>query len=63
MAWSEILTALALVLVIEGLLPFASPGRYRQMVAQIVLLSDNHIRTVGLVVIVVGLGLLYLVRG
>ena len=63
MAWSEILTALALVLVIEGLLPFASPGRYRQMVAQIVLLSDNHIRTVGLVVIVIGLGLLYLVRG
>ena len=62
MAWSEILTALALVLIIEGLLPFASPGRYRQMVAQIVRLSDNHIRTTGLVVIVVGLVLLYLIR-
>ena len=63
MAWNEILTAIALVFVIEGLLPFASPGRYRQMVAQIVLLSDNLIRTVGLVVIVIGLALLYLVRG
>ena len=63
MAWTELLTAFALVLVIEGLLPFASPGRYRQMVAQIVLLSDNLIRTVGLVVIVIGLVLLYLVRG
>ncbi len=62
MAWTEILTALALVLVIEGLLPFASPGRYRQMVAEIVRLSDNHIRSVGLVVIVVGLVMLYLVR-
>ena len=62
MAWTEILTALALVLVIEGLLPFASPGRYRQMVAEIVRLSDNHIRNVGLVVILVGLVLLYLVR-
>jgi uncharacterized protein YjeT (DUF2065 family) len=61
-AWTEILTALALVLIIEGLLPFASPGRYRQMVAQIVTLSDNNIRTVGLVVIVVGLVLLYMVR-
>jgi len=61
-AWTEILTALALVLVIEGLLPFASPGRYRQMVAEIVRLSDNHIRSVGMVVIVVGLVLLYLVR-
>ena len=62
MAWSEILTALALVLVIEGLLPFASPGRYRQMVAEIVRLSDNHIRTVGLVIIVIGLVLLLLIR-
>ena len=62
MAWTEILTALALVLVIEGLLPFASPGRYRQMVAEIVQLSDNHIRIVGLVVILAGLVLLYVVR-
>lgn len=62
MIWTEILTALALVLVIEGLLPFASPARYRQMVAEIVRLGDNHIRTVGLVVIVVGLVMLYIVR-
>jgi hypothetical protein len=61
-AWTEILTALALVLVIEGLLPFASPGRYRQMVAEIVRLSDNHIRIVGLIVILVGLALMYVVR-
>jgi uncharacterized protein YjeT (DUF2065 family) len=62
MVWTDILTALALVLVIEGLLPFASPGRYRQMVAEIVRLSDNHIRVVGLVIIVVGLAFLYIVR-
>ena len=62
MAWTEILTAFALVLIIEGLLPFASPSRYRQMVAQLVMLGDNHIRTVGLVIIVIGLVLLYIVR-
>ncbi len=62
MVWTEILTALALVLVIEGLLPFASPGRYRQMVAQIVGMSDNNIRAVGLIVIVIGLALLFIVR-
>ena len=62
MAWSEIMTALALVLVIEGLLPFASPGRYRQMVAEIVRLSDNHIRTGGLVIIVMGLVMLFVIR-
>lgn len=62
MVLNEILTAFALVLIIEGLLPFASPGRYRQMVAQLVMLGDNHIRTVGLVIIVIGLVLLYVVR-
>ncbi len=62
MPWSEILTALALVFIIEGLLPFASPGRYRQMVAQVVRFDDNTIRTFGFVVILVGLLLLYLVR-
>lgn len=62
MVLNEILTAFALVLIIEGLLPFASPSRYRQMVAQLVILGDNHIRTVGLVIIVIGLVLLYVVR-
>lgn len=62
MAWTEILTACALVLVIEGLLPFASPSRYRQVVAEIVRLSDNHIRTVGLILIGLGLMLLFFVR-
>ena len=62
MPWSEILTALALVFIIEGLLPFASPGRYRQMVAQVVRFDDNTIRTFGLVIIVIGLVLLYFVR-
>lgn len=62
MPWTEILTALALVLVIEGMVPFIGPGRYRQMVAQIAQLSDNQLRTVGLVVMIIGLFLLFLVR-
>ena len=62
MFWTEILTAFALVLIIEGMLPFVSPPRYRRMVAEIVRLSDNHIRNVGLVIMVVGLLLLFLVR-
>ncbi len=62
MPWTEILTALALVLVIEGMVPFVGPGRYRQMVAQVARLSDNQLRTVGLVVMIIGLFLLFLVR-
>jgi uncharacterized protein YjeT (DUF2065 family) len=62
MYWTEILTALALVFVIEGMLPFVSPARYRQMVAEITKLSDSNIRNVGLVVMVAGLLLLFVVR-
>jgi uncharacterized protein YjeT (DUF2065 family) len=63
MYWTEILTAVALVLVIEGMLPFISPAKYRQMVAEITRLSDNNIRNIGLVVMIVGLLLLFFVRG
>ncbi|MBT8066634.1 MAG: DUF2065 domain-containing protein [Gammaproteobacteria bacterium] len=63
MYWTEILTALALVFVIEGMLPFISPSKYRQMVAEITRLSDGNIRSVGLVVMIAGLVLLFFVRG
>ena len=51
------------MLVIEGMLPFVSPKKYRQLVAEIAQLGDNHIRTLGLVVMIVGLLTLFLVRG
>jgi len=61
--WTEILTAVALVLVIEGILPFVAPGRYRQMVAQIVRLGDNQLRTFGLGAMLAGVLLLFFIRG
>ena len=51
------------MLIIEGLLPFVSPKKYRDLVAEISQLGDNQIRTVGLVVIIVGLIILFSVRG
>ena len=63
MFWTEILTALALVLVLEGMLPFISPSKYRRMVAEVVRLGDSSIRNVGLVVMIAGLLLLFIVRG
>lgn len=52
------LQALALVLVIEGLLPLLSPGRWRRTFEQILQLSDGQLRFFGLCS--VGLGLLAL---
>lgn len=52
--------ALALVLVIEGLLPFASPAGWRRMFEQILSLDDGQIRFFGLCSIVAGVLVLFL---
>lgn len=62
MYWTEILTAVSLLLVIEGMLPFIRPSRYKQIVAQIVRLSDNQLRVFGLSAMIAGLLLLFVVR-
>ena len=53
---------MALVLILEGMLPFVSPRKYRQMVAEIARLGDNQIRNIGLVVMVIGVVVLFFVR-
>jgi uncharacterized protein YjeT (DUF2065 family) len=47
--------ALALMLVIEGLLPFLSPATWRQVFERATRLSDGQIRFVGLVSLLAGL--------
>ena len=48
-------TALALVLVIEGLMPFISPGGWKRMFEQVLKMQDGQIRFFGLASIVIGL--------
>lgn len=58
---NELLSALALVLVIEGLMPLLSPARWREVFARVLAMSDGQIRFIGLISIVLGaLGLLWL---
>lgn len=52
--------ALALVLVIEGLMPFLSPGGWRRMFMQVLQLSDGQIRFFGMCSVLLGLVLLAL---
>lgn len=47
--------ALALMLVIEGVLPFVSPGAWRRVFERAIQLSDGQIRFVGLSSMIVGL--------
>jgi hypothetical protein len=62
MDWNDLLAALALYLVIEGLAPFANPQGWRRSLALISRLSDNQLRTFGLAIIIAGLALLLVVR-
>lgn len=56
-----LLTALALVLVIEGLMPLISPAHWREVFGRILAMSDGQIRFIGLASILTGLfGLLWL---
>jgi uncharacterized protein YjeT (DUF2065 family) len=51
--------ALGLVLVIEGLFPFASPTAWRRMFAQLLQLEDGQIRAIAMVCILVGMMIIW----
>jgi len=54
-----VLGALALMLVLEGLLPLFSPGAWRRMFERATQMSDGQIRFIGLCSMLVGLLLLF----
>ena len=53
---------LALVLVLEGLLPLLAPRVWRESFARLIAMSDGQLRFIGLASIVVGLVGFWLVR-
>ena len=58
----DFLAAAALVLVLEGVLPFLAPARYRAFLAQVLVLEDGTLRRLGLASMLAGLVFLNLVR-
>lgn len=57
-----LMAALCLVLVIEGLLLFISPGGWKRLVAEAQKLDDRQLRRIGAVMIVLGLVALQVLR-
>lgn len=55
----NLLAALALVLVIEGLLPLLSPGTWRQAFQRALQLKDGQLRFLGMLSVAVGVVLLF----
>jgi uncharacterized protein len=60
--WADLIAAVAILLIIEGILPFLSPARSRRVFEQMSRLGDRELRFAGLVGMLVGLGLLFYVR-
>jgi uncharacterized protein YjeT (DUF2065 family) len=58
---NSLLLAFALMLVIEGILPFLAPARWRETFLQLARLADGQIRFIGLVSMLIGLLLMFLV--
>lgn len=58
----DLLVALSLVLVIEGMLPFLSPKGWREGVQMIAQFDNRTLRMVGLVSMLLGTALLYFVN-
>ena len=55
-------SALALMLIIEGILPFTAPKLWREMFHRITALNDGQLRFAGLASMLTGLVLIFLVR-
>ncbi len=60
--WQDLAAAFCLMLVIEGIIPFLSPQRWRAMAQWLAQVSDAQMRVMGLVSMLLGVGLLYLIR-
>ena len=60
--WVEIGSAMALVLVIEGLLPALLPETYKRTILQMAMLDEKKLRTIGIGSMIAGAILLYLIR-
>ncbi len=54
----SLLTAFALLLVLEGALPFLAPGMWREAFTRLMQLSDGQIRFIGLASMLAGIAML-----
>jgi len=62
MMWSILITAIGLLFVFEGILPFLSPRFWRKIMSQMFVLSDRAIRITGLASMLIGLALVCIAR-
>ncbi|MFV1993359.1 MAG: DUF2065 domain-containing protein [Acidiferrobacterales bacterium] len=60
--WRDLLVALALLLVLEGILPFLNPAGMRRTLLLISDMTDSQLRFAGLTSMLIGTVLLYFIH-
>ncbi|MGH1370451.1 MAG: DUF2065 domain-containing protein [Cellvibrionaceae bacterium] len=60
--WEELGKALCLMLVLEGIIPFLYPQRWRKLVVSLAVVNDRQLRAIGFVSMVLGASVLYLIN-
>jgi uncharacterized protein YjeT (DUF2065 family) len=60
--WHELLIAICLVMVIEGIMPFLAPKAWQELLLSVSQLASRQIRLIGLASMLIGTALLYIVN-
>ncbi len=60
--WSDLLAAIAIVCIIEGVMPFINPPGMKRLLAKLAALEERQLRLGGLFSMLIGLAILFLVR-
>lgn len=60
--WESLLKAVCLLLIIEGIIPFLYPSKWRSLVDKLASIDDRQLRIMGLVSMLIGVALLYLIN-
>jgi len=60
--WHELLVAGCLFLVLEGIMPFVAPQRWRKLIELAARIDDRSMRVMGLCSMLLGVLLLYLIN-
>ena len=60
--WQPLLIGISMMLIIEGIVPFLYPERWRKLVWQLAQISNRSLRITGLLSMLVGLCMLYMIN-
>jgi len=60
--WYELAKAFCLMLVLEGVMPFIAPARWRNVAHMLAQVDDRTMRIIGLVSMLIGAGALFLLK-